>query len=341
MAEKVVLHVGAMKSGTSYLQARLFANRAALLERGVLVPGSGWVDQVHAVRAVLGSGPVGAVDQPWERLVAQVDAAPGTAVVSMEFLGPARADAARRVAASFGDADVRVVVTARDLNRNLPAMWQETVQNGRSWTWSEYLEQARERRPGDGMGSVDRRTAGGTFWRQQHLPRIVSRWTQAVGRPVRLVTLPRPGGPREVLWERFARAAGFDPAGLGTVRRANESLGLASTLALRRLNVELDRRGVSWPDSAELRKFVVAKRILAGRRGAEDALGLDVPPWVREQSHQTVRLLQELEPVLVGDWDDLLPVPVPGLRPEDVAETEVTDAAFHTLAELVIVMMSR
>ncbi len=49
-----MLHVGAMKSGTSYLQSRLFANKAELAERGLLLPGSGWGDQVRGVLDVLG-----------------------------------------------------------------------------------------------------------------------------------------------------------------------------------------------------------------------------------------------------------------------------------------------
>lgn len=341
MAETVVLHVGAMKSGTSYVQARLFANRAALLERGVLVPGRVWVDQVNAVRAVLGKRPDGSVGQPWERLVEQVAAAPGTAVVSMEFLGPSRAVVARRVVASLGPAAVRVVVTARDLNRSLAAMWQETVQNGRTWTWREYLTEAEARRPGTGPGTTDRTTPGGTFWRQQNLHRMVSRWSTAIDGPVHLVTLPPPGAPAAVLWQRFCQAAGLPDEGLAEVPRSNESLGLASTLALLRLNRELEDNGTAWDETANLRKHVLAKRILASRRAVEPSLGLPVADWVVEQSDQTVRRLQELGPVLVGDWADLAPAPVPGVDPEDVPETEITQAALQALAGLVDVMISR
>ena len=40
MSRRLVLHVGAMKSGTSFIQSRLFANKRMLRDdRGILVPG--------------------------------------------------------------------------------------------------------------------------------------------------------------------------------------------------------------------------------------------------------------------------------------------------------------
>ena len=91
MGQRVILHVGAMKSGTSYLQALLYANRPMLAERGVLVPGRTWSDQVRAVQDVLGmaSERTGDISGCWDGLVEEVAAYDGTAVVSMEFLGAA------------------------------------------------------------------------------------------------------------------------------------------------------------------------------------------------------------------------------------------------------------
>ena len=40
MADKVVLHVGLMKSGTTFIQRQLFAHQSTLRERGTLVPGT-------------------------------------------------------------------------------------------------------------------------------------------------------------------------------------------------------------------------------------------------------------------------------------------------------------
>ncbi|MFL6003092.1 MAG: hypothetical protein ACJ72P_09815, partial [Nocardioides sp.] len=49
----VVLHVGLMKSGTTFVQKSLFENKQALGEQGVLVPGTRWSKQAAAVQDVL------------------------------------------------------------------------------------------------------------------------------------------------------------------------------------------------------------------------------------------------------------------------------------------------
>ena len=93
MSRRLLLHVGAMKSGTSFIQSRLFANKPMLLEeRGILVPGMNWLSQVMAARDVLGSG-----EEQWAKMAGKVNAHEGTSVISMEYLGPVRAVVAERV----------------------------------------------------------------------------------------------------------------------------------------------------------------------------------------------------------------------------------------------------
>ena len=270
----------------------------------------------------------------WSRLVEQVNAFDGTAVISMEYLGPVRPAVAEHAAASFEGARVEVVVTGRDLNRSLAAMWQETVQNGRTWTWPDYLAGARDQRPTAG-GKTDRTSPGGTFWRQQDLVRMARKWAAVVGADATtLVTLPPPGADRELLVERFARAAGLDLQGLPPPPRDNASLGLASTLALRRLNELLAEQGIGGAEASGRRKHELAKSILAGRRDQEPSLGLRVEPWVRAEAHAQVSGLRDLGVALVGAWTDLDPVDVPGIAPDGVPAEQVAEAALAGLAGL-------
>lgn len=325
--QRVVLHVGAMKSGTSFLQSLMFANKELLLERGILLPGPRWAFQVRAVRSmVTGEG------DSWDRLCAEVGEHPGTSVVSMEFLGPMRPAVVRRAVESLPVSDVRVVVTARDLNRSIAAMWQETVQNGRTWGWDEYRDAIKRWRPGhrDGQEETD---AGRTFWRQQNIARIVRTWAEVVGTErLTLVTVPHPGAARDLLWQRFAQAVGVDPVGLEPARASNESIGAASTLALRRLNELLDARGVDQRQSAHLRKGLLAKQVLAARRAQEPVTGLPVAEWVVGQSRRTRNALNRIGVEVVGDLGELVPVEVPGVHPSTIADAEVTEAALDALA---------
>jgi hypothetical protein len=341
MAERLVLHVGTMKSGTSYLQALLFAEKPRLADAGVLVPGGQWVDQARAVRQALAPRKGGPRPR-WEAFSEEVRAARGTAVVSMEYLGPSRPDTIRGVLAALEPQEVRVVVTARDLNRTLVSMWQETIQNGRSWTWAEYVADAEAKRPRGGPGAADRQTPGGTFWRQQDLVRMVADWSGVVGADnVVLATVPPPGAAPTVLAERFVEASGVELDARREVTTANESLGLASLLVLRRVNELLDERDLTFPAGQGVRKRTLAKTILAARRGAEPALGLRTPPWVREQTQRTVAALQGAGTRLVGDWADLEPVDVAGVEPDDVPLTDVHEAALEAIAGLIAEQVRR
>jgi hypothetical protein len=343
MAERVVLHVGTMKSGTSYLQALLFAQQARLADGGVLVPGETWTDQVRAVRQAVSTGP--RRPRPaWSGLCDRVAGHRGTAVVSMEYLGPTAPKTAARLVQEIGgrDARVEVVLTARDLNRTIVSMWQETVQNGRSWRWEDYRAAVHRGVPGTGRGVADRTSAVGTFWRQQHLLRMVRDWSEVVGADrVGLVTLPPPGADRSLLPRRFAEAAGLDLDVGAPVPVANESLGLASLLVLRRLNELLDEAGLRFPAGSALRKRVLAKQVLAARRADEPSLGLPVEDWVVEQTAATVGALKQEGVRLVGEWADLDPVAVPGVTPDDVDAAAVADAALAGLAGLVLARSRR
>lgn len=337
MRARVVLHVGLMKSGTTHLQHTLFERREALADHGVQVLGRSFRHQFNAVLDTLHEGP-GAPQ--WRGLVDEAMAHDGTSVISSEFLAPARPEAVAEVVGSFPGRDVEVVMTVRDLNRNLPAMWQETVQNGRTWTWAEYLAGAHARRPGgdDGVVAPDSLAfdAGRRFWRQQNAVRSARRWAAGVGADrVSVVTVPTPGAPRSLLWQRFSQVIGAPAELPGATRGGNESVGLASTLVLRRLNEVLDAEGIVFPEGQKQRKTYLAKQVMAARRGDEPSLGLDVLEWVRAQSARQVRGLQGLGVRLVGEWSDLDPVPVPGVQPEQVPDTEVAEAATVALARVV------
>lgn len=327
VSSRVVLHVGTMKSGTSYLQSRLFANRRLLRERGVLVPGRRWAEQVKSFRSLARDD-----GEAWQRQAEQIHAFEGTSVVSMEFLGPLPQPAVRRAVQTFAGTDLTVVITARDLNRSLPAMWQETVQNGATWTWAEYLAGAEAFRPGR-RGPAALAEAGRSFWKQQDLARMCETWRGEAG-GLTLITVPPPGAPRGLLWERFAHVLGTDPAGPQEARRANESIGAASAMVLRRVNELLAEEGLGPKDGAILRKRHLGKQILAARAGVEPAIGLDVAPWVAKHYRRLRARLETLDLDLVGDLGDLDPVPVHGIDPAEIEEADLTRAALAGLTGL-------
>ena len=222
-------------------------------------------------------------------------------------------------------------MTARDLNRSIAALWQETIQNGRSWTWPDYVSGVRAACPWHDPAEITE--AGRTFWRQQDLSRIARVWGRVADRAT-VVTVPHPGAARGELLDRFTTAAGIEPLEIAP-GGGNESLGVASTLALRRMNELLSERGMDFPQGADVRKGLLAKKVLAARRPDESAVGLPVQDWVTSMAEELVARARELPVDIVGEWADLAPVDVPGIDPADVPPEAVAEAAIAGLAGLI------
>lgn len=321
-----MLHIGTMKSGTTSIQSLLFGRQRELADQGVLPLGTAWADQVAGVRAVLARPE--APGEPWQRLVRQARDWDGTSVISMEYLGPFGPRQVRSAVASFGDLPVEVVVTMRDLNRTVPSLWQEAVQNGRPWTWSDYRSGARAARPWQAVPPLGTSEPGRTFWRQQDAHRMVRRWADAVGADrVTVVTVPPPGGPRTELLDRFGEAVGFRSGPVAESR--NAALGAASAQLLQLVNARLAELGVGHAEARRVRKRLLAKQVLSARRAEEQPIGLEVQPWVEQTAARMVKRLQGAGVRLVGDWADLTPVAVPGVDPEATPQTELAAAATY------------
>jgi len=327
----VFLHVGLPKSGTSFVQRILVANRGRLKSSGLLFPGRRWHQQVMAVRDVRTMGRRRGTGGAWERLVQEIAAWPDDSVISMEWLCAAPADVVRRIVDDLAPARVEVVFTARDLGRTLPAAWQEGLQNRYEWTWEEFLE---------GVAAEDRSTtsAGQAFWSQQDLAGLLERWTDAVpADQVHVVTVPGPGAPPDLLWRRVAQVLGVavDDCVIGGMG-VNESLGLESAELMRRLNPLTREAGLSRVRYQQLFKHRLAKRTLAKRRDAESRLALPGGRhgWVRETAARQVAAVRSSGVDVVGDLAELEPVLREGRQPADVPDGPVLDAALAGLVAL-------
>jgi hypothetical protein len=330
VAQRVVLHIGAMKSGTSYLQGLVMANRGLLTGQGVMVPGKKWRDQVLAVSEVLERKRFTARREgAWQGLVDTLAEWDGTGLVSMEFLGSAAQAKVERVVSSFPAGSVEVVVTARDLGRSVPAMWQEALKNGRTWTFEEYVAAvAAEKGPGK------------LFWREQGIAAMCRRWSEAVGVDrVTVITVPPPGGPRDELWRRFASVLGVDEAAAELPDSGNESLGAASAEVMRRLNELVD--DLDYAAYSPVVKNVLAKRTLGPRGPVEQAVGFEVPDWLRARSGRMTDRLKELGVPVVGDLAELEPVSTRGVDPGSMERGEQLDAALAGLEGLVRALVRR
>ncbi|MGI5166807.1 hypothetical protein ACQEU3_20885 [Spirillospora sp. CA-253888] len=338
---RVFLHVGAAKSGTTYLQNVLWHNRARLLEHGVLYPGG---DDVAAhVKAAFDLRKVffpGAVDPTtggaWAHLVAQARAHPGDSIISQELFAPALRPDIARALADLDFADVHLVFTARDLARQIPAHWQEDIKNRFTTSFAEFTEVLR--RPDWREHEVAR-----LFWPLQDPVEVLERWAEHLPRErVHLITLPRPGAPRDLLWKRFCQAVGLDPGSCDLSGSfANPSLGLAETQLLLRVNQALDHSAAPWPVYNEHVKHYLAQQVLTARRSAHKIrLPAADHAWAAERGAQMVADLRAADYPVIGDLDELLPDPPPAdadaraPHPDDPCWDDIADAAGDAVTAL-------
>lgn len=264
----VFLHIGAMKTGTSYLQQLLTENKDALGADGVLFPGkAGWGEQVRGVREVLLLNPDkemrARTQGAWDRVLAEITEHDGhAALLSMEFMSFAREPGARRLVESLAPADVHVILTVRDSGRVMPAHWQESTQNRRTISWREYAEAVVQ-----GPDSATEPNIWRSSMKALNIPAILSVWAPLVpSERLHVVLVPPPGSPSTLLWERFAAAVGLEasryaPPGQGR----NQSLGYASADLMRRVNAGLGGLSVSTYNRTV--KSYLCKQVLAGRAG--------------------------------------------------------------------------
>lgn len=338
MAERVVLHIGSMKSGTSFIQNVLGNNRDELAQHGISFAGERWRDQVAAVQDLMAhGGPDQTPLEPtgrWQTLVEGINATPGTVVVSMEFLAP-RLTHKIEIIRDALVGQLEVVLTGRDLARNLAAMWLESVQNGSSVSWDDYLAAVRSEDP--------RSPVGRDFWNHQGLAAIASRWSDAVGADhFTLMTVPPKGAPSNLLWERFAQVLELDPAAFELNVRANRSIGLATAMTLRHLNEILGRDGTPAADHKFydlLVKHLLTKRGMVSREG-EPTLAVD-QRWVMKRGAAEVAALRAQKHRVIGDLDELLAKPVRGVHPSKVSIHQQHDAAMEALTRMTIIGMER
>jgi hypothetical protein len=333
-ASTVYLHIGTPKSGTTYLQSRFAANHRAAAGQGLLWPGPSWDRHVAGARELrrLPDGQRPAPGGPWEKLAREALGWGGpSALISMEWLATLGPHQTRVAVESLRPARVEVVCTARDLLRSFVAQGQEMAKNYRTWPWSRIVEEVLTDRDGP---------AHRTFWRQQDLVAILTRWADLVGADrIHLVTVPPPGAAPEVLWDRFCAVLGVDGTGFSQPEQVNESLGVVSTVLMQRLNTVARQRSLSHDVYDRALRRAVAVDLLGPRRAQEEPIAVseELEHFLRDRAGHLVGDLQGMGLHLHGAWEDLLPAhSTRGHRPEEVSETELLELALEALTTLAV-----
>jgi hypothetical protein len=248
-------------------------------------------------------------------------------LITQEQLAPATTAEARRLTELLRPWEVHVVITARDLARQVPSGWQQGIKKRQTDRYEEYLDAVVHHLP-----------AADQFWRHQDLAAVARAWSEAVGpHRVHVVIVPPPGGPQQLLLDRFCSVIGVDPGTLDTSGAvANTSLGHAQAELLRLVNQSLGT-ALSGPAKSAARagQQSLAKRVLANQTGPPAKLPTRLHEWCREEARRSVRSLQEGGYDVVGDLEDLMPAFGDGPYPAEVSDAQVLASAVEALAAVV------
>ena len=334
---KIFLHIGAPKSGTTYLQKILDANRAALRQAGLLYPSvSHFVasQDLRDMQFKRHSNP--RVSGAWSSLVAEVERWPGNAVIDHELLAAATPKHIARAINDLRFADVHVIWTDRDMARQLPAAWQESIKNRETITFAHYIEAVRAKPP---AGGRQRRI----FWSLHDAPAILARWSRDLPADrVHVIPVPARHADRLELWRRFARVLGIDPKRYAVPDgNLNSSLGAAEAAALRDFNAMSAGIEIPWPVYATVIKHGVPRR-LNRQSGNRIELPEDVFDWTVQWSRDAIAKLRAADYDPVGDLDELIPAERPtGADPDRIPAEERADAALAMLAAALDLVATR
>ncbi len=340
MTKRVFIHIGAPKTGTTYLQYVLKQNRGAMKKAGVLYPRVAGGDAHHTAmwdlrrtweRREFGSD----IRGHWDDAVRKAANWKGhTVVFSSELFVYANKATAKRAVSAFGDAEVHVIYTARDLVRQAPAVWQERIKNQHALPYDRFLI--------DMMGRSKTPMAQG-FWMAQDAPTALKRWSYGVDPAhVHVVTAPPSGSAPDVLWQRFASVIGLDGADYPSdVPAANTSMSVTSAELLRRFNV---RHGKEMPH-IQYRKvvrdglFEVLGRVIDDK--SRPALTTQQRDFLIKKDTQFVKALEKAGYDIVGDTADLIgdraaAAKVSEGRPGDITQAQVVDGLLDVVLDLLI-----
>lgn len=342
MVERVFLHIGAPKTGTTYIQLALGLNRNRLKEVGVLYP-KGSADAHHA--AVWDLREMWAAREnseqlrgTWAKTVGRVREWAGpTAVLSSELFVYADESQAARALAAFGDAEVHVIYTARDLVRQVPAVWQERLKNQQTMPYEQFVV--------DVIGPAKTGMAKG-FWSAQDAVTALRRWSQGLPpEHLHVVTTPPSGSPPDVLWDRFMSVLGLDGGKYRVdVPTLNTSMGAVEAEILRRLNKRhaQDMGPMAYRKIFRRGLFDVLNDVVADK--VKIVLTPDEHNALVERGRAMTDAITSAGYDVVGDLADLVPAEMsadtsaaPARRPADVKQAEVVE----TLLDIVFALLEQ
>src|SRR5690554_5958061 len=143
---RLVLHIGQMKSGTTYIQNILSSSRKTLFDNGWIYPGQK-VNHQHETYGICGSDIFWVNKKTEEKnkkignnLIEEIrnNKDDKNIIISSEALSSLSEKGIRRFVEKFGQPD-EIILTVRSLFRVLPSAWQQSLKGGHDRSLEDFF----------------------------------------------------------------------------------------------------------------------------------------------------------------------------------------------------------
>jgi hypothetical protein len=321
--------VGVPKTGTTYLQDVLWDSAGELRRQGFRLPLRDVEDHFFLTLALRDRldpsvDPRRAITV-LDRLRRDLRQGREDVIISHELLAAVDQSRTDELTSLLDDLEVHVVVTARDLARQVPAEWQQQVKTRAQVPYARFVQQ---------VVSGEARH----FWSVQDVPGVATRWGRRLPpERIHVVTVPPRGAPKDVLLARFCAATGLRPEGLRADRaRMNESIGFEQAELLRRVNVAL---GTRLPRPRQgygaVAKTWFAEGMLATQQTRQPlVLPAESWDWCVARAKESVVAIEQAGYVVHGSLDDLIPAERPDEPLRRPTEAEVAASGVEAIAAM-------
>lgn len=312
MADRIVLHAGFHKSGTTALQHAFDANKRSLRKRGVIYPPNpgrahhraawGLIERVWGWRE--NGGKLVSI-KSWNALTRQVRKSPGTVLISSEFFTEAKDHHVAKAKKDLGAVPTTIVFTVRPFAKILASSYQQFLKFGVKVRFEEWLEHVFTNRSDSKVTP--------TFWNRVQLDEIVERWGKHFGAENVIVILADESKP-EFIFQEFARILEVPEDALPIPEiGGNRSMTLEETELLYQIN-NIYERSEGWEQYRALIRDGYVRYLADHTRAEPNAERLRTPEWAVEEArrinHRQFQRLQEMNIEIRGDLEGFVEAPV-------------------------------
>lgn len=313
-SNRLIIHPGFHKSGTTALQESFALNRALLRENGVLYPHIG-TKAHHRIAWALTQRPWGWNNRGgertsvkhWDRMVNRIKGAKEeTVFLSSEFFSELDGEKIRKIRSDIKGREVEILFTLRPLAKLLPSSYQQYLKYGIKVKYDEWLHSVLDN-PGESKISP-------TFWRRHSHGKNIAKWADIFGKANVTVLIVNEAEPTFL----FDEINKFLKLPIGTINAApsgsNRSLTMEEIALLLELNQEFPKERV-WDEYEVFIRAGYIRELTDHVPPAADKARLLTPNWAADKANELGREIKsEIEQLgvrVIGDIDSLGNATVP------------------------------